>query len=161
MVQEAGLTVALITGRHSGALAHRALNLRISHVIQGVRDKLAVLRSLQHELGVTPEETAVMGDDLVDLPMMEPAGLAVAVADAPAEVQGRAHLVTAAPGGRGAVREVCELLLKAQGRWEEMPCGLDLDHLLPRCRERDRIRMGKRALKAAGGQSRRRSPPPG
>ena len=61
-----------------------------------------------------PEETAVVGDDLVDLPIMLPAGFAVAVADAPREVQERAHLVTSAPGGRGAVREVCEILLEGQ-----------------------------------------------
>jgi 3-deoxy-D-manno-octulosonate 8-phosphate phosphatase (KDO 8-P phosphatase) len=120
LVQQAGIEVALITGRQSPAVAHRARNLQISHLFQGIRDKLAVLRSLQAELGISPAETAVMGDDLVDLPILLPAGLAVAVADAPQEVKARVHLVTTAPGGRGAVRELCELLLQAQGRWQEL-----------------------------------------
>ena len=81
---------------------------------------MTVLRSLQTELDVAPAETAVVGDDLVDLPIMLPAGLAVAVADAPREVQERAHLVTSAPGGHGAVREVCEILLKAKGLWDDL-----------------------------------------
>jgi 3-deoxy-D-manno-octulosonate 8-phosphate phosphatase (KDO 8-P phosphatase) len=120
MLQQAGLEVALITGRQSAALTHRAENLRLRRVYQGVRDKVAVLQSLQTSLGISSLETAVMGDDLVDLAMMRQAGLTVAVADAPPEVQARAHLVTSAAGGRGAVREVCELLLKAQGLWEEL-----------------------------------------
>ena len=65
-------------------------------------------------------ETAVVGDDLVDLAMMQQAGLAVAVADAPMEVKARAHLVTSAPGGHGAVRELCETMLKAKGVWEDL-----------------------------------------
>ncbi len=120
MVLQAGIEVALITGRRSGAVAHRAKNLNIAQVFQGVRDKLETLRSLQTELGVTPAETAVVGDDLVDLPIMLSAGLAVAVADAPREVQERAHLVTTIPGGHGAVREVCEILLKAKGLWDDL-----------------------------------------
>jgi 3-deoxy-D-manno-octulosonate 8-phosphate phosphatase (KDO 8-P phosphatase) len=120
MLQQAGLEVALITGRQSAALTHRAENLRLRQVFQGVRDKIAVLRSLQTSLGISSLETAVMGDDLVDLAMMQQAGLAVTVADAPSEVKERAHLVTSAPGGRGAVRELCELVLKAQGVWEEL-----------------------------------------
>ena len=120
MVQQAGIEVALITGRQSAAVAHRAENLRIVHIHQGVRDKLAVLSSLQTTLGVSPLETAVVGDDLVDLAMMQRAGLAVAVADAPTEVKQRAHWVTSVPGGRGAVRELCEILLKAKGVWEDL-----------------------------------------
>jgi 3-deoxy-D-manno-octulosonate 8-phosphate phosphatase (KDO 8-P phosphatase) len=120
LVQQAGIEVALITGRQSPAVAQRARNLQITHVFQGIRDKLAVLRSLQTQLSISPEETAVVGDDLVDLPMLLPAGLAVTVADAPPEVKARVHLVTAAPGGRGAVRELCELLLQAQGKWEDL-----------------------------------------
>ncbi len=120
MLQQAGVDVALITGRQSAAVTHRAQNLRLAHVFQGVRDKVAILQSLQASLGVSPQETAVMGDDLVDLAMMRQAGLAVAVADAAAEVKERAHLVTSAPGGFGAVRELCELVLKAQGVWEDL-----------------------------------------
>lgn len=120
LLQQAGIVVALVTGRQSAAVTHRARNLQLTHVHQGVRDKLAVLKTLQASLGVSPQQTAVVGDDLVDLSMMQQAGLAVAVADAVMEVKARAHLVTSAPGGRGAVREICELLLKARGVWEEL-----------------------------------------
>ena len=120
MLQEAGLTVAIITGRRSLAVAHRAQNLGITHVYQGVRDKVAVLRQLQEELALSPAATAVMGDDLVDLGMMAQAGLAAAVADAPPEVRQRAHWLSSLPGGQGAVRELAELLLKAQGHWDRL-----------------------------------------
>jgi 3-deoxy-D-manno-octulosonate 8-phosphate phosphatase (KDO 8-P phosphatase) len=120
MLQEAGLTVAIITGRRSLAVAHRAQNLGITHVYQGVRDKVAVLRQLQEELGLSPAATAVMGDDLVDLGMMAQAGLAAAVADAPPEVRQQAHWLSSLPGGQGAVRELAELLLKAQGHWDRL-----------------------------------------
>lgn len=120
LVQQAGLEVALITGRQSAALTHRAENLGLQQVFQGVRDKVAVLQSLQATLGISSLETAVMGDDLVDLAMMQQAGLAVAVADATPEVRARAHLVTSASGGRGAVRELCELILKAKGLWDDL-----------------------------------------
>ncbi|MGQ9920701.1 MAG: KdsC family phosphatase [Desulfobacca sp.] len=122
MLQQAGIEVALITGRHSQAVAHRAQNLQIRYVFQGVREKVAILQTLQADLGISPAATAVVGDDLVDLGMMQQAGLAVAVADAPPEVQARAHWVTTQPGGRGAVRELAEAILKAQGRWEELLC---------------------------------------
>ena len=120
MVMQAGIEVALITGRRSEAVAHRAKNLGISQVFQGVRDKLEVLRTLQSDLGVSTDETAVMGDDLVDLPIMLTAGLAAAVADASREVRENSHLVTTAFGGKGAVREVCEILLKAKGLWDDI-----------------------------------------
>jgi 3-deoxy-D-manno-octulosonate 8-phosphate phosphatase (KDO 8-P phosphatase) len=120
LMEHAGITVALITGRQSRAVAHRAQNLGLVHVHQGVRDKLGVLGSLQQSLEVAPRETAVVGDDLVDLAMMQRAGLAIAVADAPVEVKDRAHWITSLGGGRGAVREVCELILKAQGKWESL-----------------------------------------
>jgi 3-deoxy-D-manno-octulosonate 8-phosphate phosphatase (KDO 8-P phosphatase) len=118
LLQQAGVELALITGRQSAAVTHRAQNLRLTHVFQGVRDKVAVLQGLQASLKVSPQETAVVGDDLVDLAMMRQAGLAVAVADAALEVKERAHLVTSAPGGYGAVRELSELVLKAKGLWE-------------------------------------------
>ena len=120
MVLQAGIEVALITGRRSQAVAHRAKNLNIARIFQGVRDKLEVLRTLQKELDIPHEETAVVGDDLVDLPIMLPAYLAVAVADAPREVRERAHMVTTAPGGKGAVREVCEIILKSKGLWDDL-----------------------------------------
>ncbi len=120
MLQQVGIKVAVITGRHSQVVAHRAQNLQIDHVFQGVRDKTAVLQTLQSQLALTAPETAAVGDDLVDLGMMQRAGLAIAVADAPPEVQARAHWVTSLPGGQGAVRELAEMILKAQGHWQDL-----------------------------------------
>ncbi len=120
LLQQAGVEVAVITGRQSPAVVHRLRNLHVQHLFQGVRDKVAVLRSLQQDVQVLPEATAVMGDDLVDLGMMRQAGLAVAVADAPLEVRQAAHWVTSLPGGQGAVRELAELLLQAHGCWPDI-----------------------------------------
>lgn len=113
-IQRAGLTVAIVSGRDSPAVTRRARELGIRHVVQGVADKAVELRSLAHELGVAPEEIACVGDDTPDLPMLRLAGLAVAVADAHPSLQAEVHWVTKAAGGRGAVREVCDLLLSAR-----------------------------------------------
>lgn len=120
MVQRAGIEVAFLSGRVSDPAYCRARELGISHYYEGLRDKVKVLEKLIGALGLSAEEVAAVGDDLVDLPLLARVGLAVAVADAPAEVQAAAHLVTSCPGGQGAVRQVCDLLLKAQGRWEEI-----------------------------------------
>lgn len=120
MAQQAGIEVALLSGRRSDAAYHRARELGISRFFEGLRDKVAVLEELLAALSLTPREVAAVGDELVDLPLLARVGLAVAVADAAPEVRAAAHWITAAPGGRGAVREVCDLLLKAQGRWDEM-----------------------------------------
>lgn len=117
LAERHGITVVLITGRNCAAVAHRAADLGLQHLYQGVRDKVAVVAKLQQELGHTWSETAAVGDDLVDLPLLRRVGLAVAVADAVAEVKTQAHWITSQPGGHGAVREVCELLLKARGDW--------------------------------------------
>ena len=120
MAQMAGIEVALLSGRGSEAALHRATELGIDHFFQGLRDKLAAMKEIEAALQIRPQEVAVVGDELVDLPIMARGGLAVAVADAVPEVLAAAHWVTANPGGRGAVREVCDLLLKAQGKWEEI-----------------------------------------
>jgi len=120
MVRRAGIEVALLSGRRSDAAYHRARELNLSHFFEGLRDKVAILEDLRQRLKLTLPEVAMVGDDLVDLPVMSRVGLAVAVADAVPEVKAAAHWVTSLPGGRGAVREVCDLLLKAQGRWEEI-----------------------------------------
>ena len=112
-VQRAGITVAIISGRDSAAVATRAAELGIRHTRQGVGDKGAELASLLRELGIGTEETACVGDDTPDLPMLRAAGLAVAVADAHPAAQAAAHWITPSPGGRGAVRDVCDLLLSA------------------------------------------------
>jgi 3-deoxy-D-manno-octulosonate 8-phosphate phosphatase (KDO 8-P phosphatase) len=112
-VQRAGIAVAIISGRDSAAVSRRADELDIRHVRQGVTDKAAALRSLMNELGVAAAETACVGDDTPDLPMLAVAGLAIAVADAHPEVRSTAHWVTHSNGGCGAVRETCDLLLSA------------------------------------------------
>jgi 3-deoxy-D-manno-octulosonate 8-phosphate phosphatase (KDO 8-P phosphatase) len=113
-VQRAGVGVAIVSGRDSAAVARRAAELGIRHVRQGVGDKGAELERLLAELGIQAEETACMGDDTPDLPMLRRAGLAIAVADAHPALLGTAHWITPSRGGRGAVREACDLLLSAR-----------------------------------------------
>ncbi len=119
MVQRGGIEVAFLSGRVSDPAYCRARELGISHYHEGLRDKVKVLEKLTRALGLSAQEVAAVGDDLVDLPLLAQVGLAVAVADAAPEVKATAHWVTTLPGGRGAVREVCDLLLKAQALWEE------------------------------------------
>ncbi|MHB8070084.1 MAG: 3-deoxy-manno-octulosonate-8-phosphatase KdsC [Desulfobaccales bacterium] len=119
MLQKAGIEVAFLSGRRSDAAYHRAKELGIKRFFEGLRDKVATMKEIKAALQIRPQEVAVVGDDLVDLPIMNRAGLAVAVADAVPEVLAAAHWVTNLPGGKGAVRELCDLLLKAQGKWEE------------------------------------------
>ncbi|MDR2195219.1 MAG: HAD hydrolase family protein [Gallionellaceae bacterium] len=115
MLRATGVIPAIITGRTSRSVELRAKNLGIEHVFQGVEHKLDALRVLLERLNLPPEAAAFMGDDVVDLPPMQHAGLALTVPDAPEIVRERAHYVTARRGGHGAVREVCELLMAAQG----------------------------------------------
>ena len=119
MAQRAGIEVAFLSGRRSDAAFHRAKELGITKFYEGLRDKVVVLEELLEALRLSPQQVAAVGDDLVDLPLLARVGLAVAVADAAPEVRAAAHWVTTLPGGRGAVREVCDLLLKAQGKWPE------------------------------------------
>jgi 3-deoxy-D-manno-octulosonate 8-phosphate phosphatase (KDO 8-P phosphatase) len=120
LLKEAGLQVGIITGRKGKALRHRCLNLGIDLIYDGVRDKLNVLETVTQRTGVAPAAMAYVGDDLPDLPIMKAVGLAVAVADAHELVRNCAHIVTKAPGGRGAVREISEAILKAQGQWDAL-----------------------------------------
>jgi 3-deoxy-D-manno-octulosonate 8-phosphate phosphatase (KDO 8-P phosphatase) len=113
-IQRAGVTVAIISGRDSAAVMRRAGELGIRHVRQGVADKGAELDRLLAELGVPAEETACVGDDTPDAPMLRRAGLAIGVADAHPALLAAAHWVTKSNGGHGAVREVCDLLLSAR-----------------------------------------------
>jgi len=112
-----GLRTGLITGRDSPANARRAREMEF--VIQGQPKKLESYKAILTRAGVTDEEVAYVGDDLPDLPLLGRAGLAVAVADAVVEVKRVAHYITTVPGGEGAVREVVELILKAQGKWKK------------------------------------------
>ena len=120
MLHRAGLRSGIISGRSSRLVELRAADLGITYVRQGALDKISVFESLLAEAAVEPTEIAYVGDDVVDIPLMRRAHLAVAVADATPDTLDAAHYVTRLPGGRGAVREVCELILKAQGRWEEL-----------------------------------------
>jgi 3-deoxy-D-manno-octulosonate 8-phosphate phosphatase (KDO 8-P phosphatase) len=115
MLKASGVVPAIITGRTSRCVELRAQNLGISHLFQGVENKLATLRALLAQLNLAPEAAAFMGDDVVDLPAMLQAGLALTVPEAPQAVRDRAHYVTQRSGGHGAVREACELLMTAQG----------------------------------------------
>ncbi len=113
-LRRAGVIVAIISGRDSAAVTHRAAELGIAHVQQGVQDKGAALERLLRETGVTDAALACIGDDTPDVPMLERAMLAVAVADAHPTARAAAHWVTPSPGGHGAVREACDLLLAAR-----------------------------------------------
>ena len=120
MLHRAGLRSGIISGRTSRLVELRAADLGITFVRQGVLDKVEAFESLLSEAGVEPAHAAYVGDDVVDIPLMRRCALAVAVADATEETRAAAHYVTRLPGGFGAVREVCELILKAQGRWGEL-----------------------------------------
>jgi 3-deoxy-D-manno-octulosonate 8-phosphate phosphatase (KDO 8-P phosphatase) len=114
-----GIRTGLITGRDSPATARRAREANMEFVAQGQPKKIEAYKAIIARAGVTDEEVAYVGDDLPDLPLLDRAGLAVAVADAVLEVKRVAHYVTAARGGEGAVREVVELILKSQGKWKK------------------------------------------
>ncbi len=119
LLQRAGVEVAIISGRRSRVVEHRAAELGISLVFQGALDKRVALDEVIALRGLAPEEIAYLGDDVVDLPVLRRVGLAMAVADGVEELAPYMHYVTRTGGGRGAVREVAELILKAQGRWED------------------------------------------
>ncbi|MGQ9688593.1 MAG: KdsC family phosphatase [Desulfobaccales bacterium] len=120
MAQKAGIEVAFLSGRRSDPAFLRARELGVSRYYEGLRDKVPVLDELRQTLGLTLEEVAAVGDELVDLPLFHRVGLAVAVADAVLEVKAAAHWVTESPGGRGAVREVTDLILQARGAWDHL-----------------------------------------
>jgi 3-deoxy-D-manno-octulosonate 8-phosphate phosphatase (KDO 8-P phosphatase) len=118
MLQSSGVALAIITSRKSRCVAHRAENLGIEHLFQGVEDKMAAFRTLTGRLDLEASACAYMGDDWVDLPILIRCGLAMTVPEAPAVVRERVHYVTQAGGGHGAVREACELIMQAQGRFD-------------------------------------------
>jgi YrbI family 3-deoxy-D-manno-octulosonate 8-phosphate phosphatase len=118
IAKRCGLEIALVTGRTSEVVHRRAQDLGIEKVYQGVWDKKPVLAQLLTELSLMADQVAVMGDDIVDIPVMRRAGVGFTVPEAPEEVRGEADYVTRCPGGRGAAREIVEIILKAQGKWE-------------------------------------------
>jgi 3-deoxy-D-manno-octulosonate 8-phosphate phosphatase (KDO 8-P phosphatase) len=125
LLMDAGILVGIVTGRAADALHHRCKNLGISLIFDGVRDKAAALDQIIKQTNILKSEVAFVGDDLPDIPIMKQAGLSVAVADAHEVVLQHADMVTAARGGSGAVREVCESILKAQGLWDKILDSFD------------------------------------
>lgn len=119
LLKNIGVRVGVITGRRSLALIHRCNNLGIDLVFDGVRDKALILEQIASQTGINPSFMAFVGDDLPDLPVMRRVGLSVAVADACHVVRDLATMVTSAKGGCGAVRELCEAILNAKGKWQE------------------------------------------
>ncbi len=116
LLQESGVPVGIITARSSEAVERRARDLGLAHVYQGKLDKLTVFETILKETGLRPPQTAYMGDDWIDLPILNRVGFAAAPANAVAEVRQRVHYITERSGGRGAVREVCDLILEARGQ---------------------------------------------
>jgi 3-deoxy-D-manno-octulosonate 8-phosphate phosphatase (KDO 8-P phosphatase) len=120
LAAEAGLRTGIITVRQTRVLERRAKEVSVKHLWQKSETKLEAYRAILAEEGVKDDEVAYIGDDLPDIPVMRRVGLAIAVANAVAEVRSVAHLITDRPGGHGGVREAIEFILKAQGRWEEI-----------------------------------------
>lgn len=118
MLQASGVAIGIITGRQSQVVSLRMASLGIEHVYQGQLDKLPAFEALIDKLGLSPEQVAYVGDDVIDLPILLRAGLAVAVQDAHPLVKQHSHWITPNPGGRAAARDVCELIMQAQGTLE-------------------------------------------
>ncbi len=120
LLQESGVEIGIITARKSEVVARRAKELKFTHVYQGKFDKLSAYENILKETGLRPMHTAYMGDDLVDLPLLNRVGFSAAPANAVVEIRQRVHYVTERKGGYGAVREICDLILEAQGNYMKM-----------------------------------------
>jgi 3-deoxy-D-manno-octulosonate 8-phosphate phosphatase (KDO 8-P phosphatase) len=120
LLQQSGVAVAVISGRKSNSVALRMQSLGIEHVYQGHEDKRAAFEEILHKLNIKAEQTAHVGDDVLDLPIMRRVGLAIAVQDANFAVKQYAHWCTQTAGGQGAVREVCDFIMQAQGTLQTM-----------------------------------------
>ncbi len=120
ILQEAGVDTGIITARKSQAVTKRAENLKLSYVYQGESNKLTAYKDIVKKSGLKPFEIAYMGDDWLDLVLMQRVGFAIAPANGVEEVKRIAHFITEKPGGSGAVREVCEFILKAKGVYEQL-----------------------------------------
>ena len=118
LLKSSGVATGILTGRSSAAVSARAGELDIDHLIQGANDKLRAYIDLQQQLGLDDEQICYMGDDLPDLPVLRRCGLALSPPGAVDEVRSEVHFVTRTRGGKGAVREACELIMRAQGTWE-------------------------------------------
>ena len=118
LLQNAGIILAIVTGRSSSIVDVRARELGIRHVIQGSADKLVSCQTLLEQLGLDWTQCAYMGDDLPDLPVLEKCGLALTVPEAPVLIRNQAHWISPVGGGKGAVRCAAEMMLDAQGKWQ-------------------------------------------
>lgn len=123
LLRQVGVEVGIITARSSKALIRRCEDLHIDHLHQGKRHKVEVYKSMLKDLKLQPEQVAYVGDDWLDLPMFGQVGFAVTVADGMDELKQVAHYTTKSFGGRGAVREVCDLIIDAKGKYEELLGG--------------------------------------
>ncbi len=123
MLMKSGVEIGIITARNAPLVAHRMENLGITHFYQGQSDKVPAFKEMVERLGISAEEVAYVGDDLIDLPVMNRVGLAIAVADAHQEVIARADWVTPKAGGLGGARDVCDLIMQAQGTLQAMIDG--------------------------------------
>lgn len=119
LLMDAGIQVGIVTGRTSNALLHRCRNLKLDLIFDGVQDKRTVIKDISDKTGIPPGNMAFAGDDLIDLPIMKRVGVSFCVADGTKEVQKEATFITRARGGHGAVREICEQILKAKGLWDK------------------------------------------
>lgn len=119
MLQDSGVQIAILTGRTSQVVLHRAKDLGIKHVLQGYRDKRPAFQELLKLTGLEPHQVAYVGDDVIDLPVMVQVGLPIAVGDAEEFVKNNAKMVTKRNGGKGAAREICEFLMQARGVLDE------------------------------------------
>lgn len=115
MLIASGVETAILTGRTSGVVTHRARNLGIARVLQGVEDKRAAFLSLASDVALNPAQIGYMGDDVVDLPVLKRCGFSATTAEAPEIIRRNTHFVATRPAGAGAAREVCEFLMQAQG----------------------------------------------
>jgi 3-deoxy-D-manno-octulosonate 8-phosphate phosphatase (KDO 8-P phosphatase) len=120
LLLKTGIEVVFLTGRTSRVVAHRAQDLGVREVDQGARDKVMIFEGMLIKKNMKAERVAYMGDDMVDIPLFRRVGLSITVADACEEARQAAHYVTEKEGGKGAVREVCEMILRAHGKWEEI-----------------------------------------
>ena len=118
MLQQSGVQVGIITGRTSDVVLHRMKNLNVQHIYQGRLEKLPAFEELVGKLELQPEQVAYVGDDVVDLPIMIRVGLAITVPGAHDLANQHAHWITSRPAGAGAAREVCEMIMKAQGTYD-------------------------------------------
>lgn len=119
LLQKTGIEVGIITGRKSQLVANRMNDLKVKHLYQGVPDKLPTFEALIEKLQISHDQIAYMGDDILDLPILTRVGLATAPSDADPEVLKRVDFISQQAGGRGAVRELCELIMQAQDTWQE------------------------------------------